>query len=625
MASPTDVKLRIIAENLARAALQEAKKDVQGVGQAAGTSAAPFANLVRYFDQGNRTGQLFRNALQQLSFQASNIPGPVGKAGSAILGLGISGGPILIATAALGAFALAWKKAEEAGERAAKNAESAGERLRRVFASTLQGGNTEEFGERLDLFRQRLAEARKEQQDLAAAPLAEQRFRQEVTPQGLTVSVPLNNPQQERAEQLAAVATKVNQAQALVAQAEEKAREAADKATASLERQANVLEASIGIRGRAIATGQNESQVLVDIAAATARVQAATMGLDQTRTDALVSANVRLERLRQESQLLSETSALGRQGDALAAVVAIRERAIATGQDEAATLGAIAEATARVTAEALAGDETQTAALVARARRLEQLREENRVLEAQRDLLQDLAQIEADVVDFTLPREVTDRLSGATHVIGGEFFQQELAKIKIPTLNDLLGQERIRQADLDVTKLEKRGSEAAFTLFDSPDFQASLRELGAEIDKVTERFDDAGQKLPRQARVAAESLQFLSLIKQGGAGNIIGGAGGVLQSLGALKGLGQLTPVGIGLTALGGLTSLFGNSNREAERRHREEMEELRRIRENTTQRDQPANTDVHIYLDGEDVTDRVMYNIARAARTRGTPSLPPR
>src|SRR6185369_15390188 len=209
MANPQDVKRRIIAENLARAALQEAKKDVQGVGQAAGTAAPPFANLVRYFDQGNRTGSLMRNALQQLSFHAAEIPGPIGKAGSAILGLGVSGGPILIATAALGVFALAWKKADEAGQLAASNAESAGERIRKVFASALQGGNTEEFGQRLTLFRQRLETARNELRQLEAAPLAQQLFRHEVTPQGLTVSVPINNPVQERADQLAAAGSKV--------------------------------------------------------------------------------------------------------------------------------------------------------------------------------------------------------------------------------------------------------------------------------------------------------------------------------------------------------------------------------------------------------------------------------
>src|SRR5438874_11163229 len=110
MGNPQDIKLRIVAENLARAALQEAGRDVKGVGQAAGGAVQPFDKLLRSFTTGSSSATVFHRALEQLSFQAAGIPGPVGRAATAIGTLGVGGGPILIATAALGIFALAWKK-----------------------------------------------------------------------------------------------------------------------------------------------------------------------------------------------------------------------------------------------------------------------------------------------------------------------------------------------------------------------------------------------------------------------------------------------------------------------------------------------------------------------------------
>jgi hypothetical protein len=143
---------------------------VQGLG-AAGTKAgeetkASFGKMVLeqgrllFSTQETRQGvNMFEHALRTLSFQAAGVPGPVGKAASAIGILGLGSGPVLLATAALGAFGLAFKHASDEAELAAHNAESAGERIRKVFASALSK-DVEEAGERLKLFRTRLAEAR---------------------------------------------------------------------------------------------------------------------------------------------------------------------------------------------------------------------------------------------------------------------------------------------------------------------------------------------------------------------------------------------------------------------------------------------------------------------------------
>jgi len=479
MASPSDVKLRIIAENLARAALQEAKKDVQGVGGAAGTAVVPFDKFVRSFTTGSHSANLMRNALQQLSFHAAEIPGPVGKAGSAILGLGISGGPILIATAALGLFALAWKKADEAATLAADNAVSAGERMRKVFASALQGGNVAEFGERIDLFRKRLGEAREDLRQLETSPLAEQRFRNQVTPQGLTVSVPLNNPVQERADQIATASSKVNQAQALVAQAEKEATDAAEKATAALERQGDVLAATVGIRQRAIDTGEEENNVLLKIAAATAHVQAETMGLDAAHTAALVNANVRLERLRQENQLL----------------------------------------------------------------------------EAQRDLLQELAQIQSDINAF----------------MAQPFTAQNLQAIKIPTLQDLLAQEGNRQASITVAGLEKQAGEFAFANF-TPEFFDNVQAGVNDALAQTPGFKNGGMIM------AAAFVTAVGQAARGGTAGAFGAGGSILTAASQLPQFASMSwmgPAGFALSAVSTLINVFDNS---AERRHKEQLAELKKL-----------------------------------------------
>ena len=127
------------------------------------------------------------------------------------------------------------------------------------------------------------------------------------------------------------------------------------------------------------------------------------------------------------------------------------------------------------------------------------------------------------------------------------------------------------------------------------------------------------------AAVAAATVAMLGALQVGGVGGSLAGLGGLATALSGAKGLGALNPVGIGLTALGGVFSLFDHSQ---DRRQREMMEELRRIRENTDRRDQPDKTSVTILLNGKEVTgailDDVIYGIRRAERRNAVPVLPP-
>jgi hypothetical protein len=59
---------------------------------------------------------VLNNALQQLTFQAAGIPGPLGKAASAIGVLGLGTGPVMLAVAAIGALAVVFDRAAKAAE-----------------------------------------------------------------------------------------------------------------------------------------------------------------------------------------------------------------------------------------------------------------------------------------------------------------------------------------------------------------------------------------------------------------------------------------------------------------------------------------------------------------------------
>jgi hypothetical protein len=121
------------------------------------------------------------------------------------------------------------------------------------------------------------------------------------------------------------------------------------------------------------------------------------------------------------------------------------------------------------------------------------------------------------------------------------------------------------------------------------------------------------------ARLAAESVALLGALHGGSAGGSISALGGILGSISAIPG-----PVGPILTGLGGVFSLFDHS---AERRHREEMDKLTRIIQNTDKRGQPDHTSVTIMLNGKEVSgalvDDVIYQINRMSRRDATPRLP--
>ncbi len=129
------------------------------------------------------------------------------------------------------------------------------------------------------------------------------------------------------------------------------------------------------------------------------------------------------------------------------------------------------------------------------------------------------------------------------------------------------------------------------------------------------------------ARLAAEAVALLGALKQGGVAGILGGLGGIASDLGGIKGagLGALGPIGIGLSVASGLFGMFDHS---AERRHRESLAELTRIRQNTDKRGQPDHISVTVLVNGKEVTGAilqdVMYGIRRAERTNAVPVLPP-
>ncbi len=130
---------------------------------------------------------------------------------------------------------------------------------------------------------------------------------------------------------------------------------------------------------------------------------------------------------------------------------------------------------------------------------------------------------------------------------------------------------------------------------------------------------------PDPTRLAAEAVALLGALKQGGAAGILGAGGAIASDLSGLKGLKGFGPIGIGLTVASGFFSLFDHS---AERRHREEMAVLTRIRENTDKRGEPGHIAVTVLVNGKEVSAEilqdVMYGIRRAERTNAVPILPP-
>lgn len=199
---------------------------------------------------------------------------------------------------------------------------------------------------------------------------------------------------------------------------------------------------------------------------------------------------------------------------------------------------------------------------------------------------------------------INDEVAQAIRTI--PFFQETIAGIHVPTLGEIQEQERGRQVELAATK--KAVDQISFNL------------IGAGHGFATPAVGPArkpGEKLDAAA-IAAASLGTLGAVSQGGAGGILTAGGGLLTSLG-------LGVPGIVATTVGGLFNLFDHSQ---ERRWRAEMDELRRIRENTDKRGQPDHINVQVFVNGKEVSGAilqdVMYGIRRAERRNAVPVLPP-
>lgn len=132
------------------------------------------------------------------------------------------------------------------------------------------------------------------------------------------------------------------------------------------------------------------------------------------------------------------------------------------------------------------------------------------------------------------------------------------------------------------------------------------------------------------AILAAGFFQAITAFKSGGAGGAFGGLGALATAGSNVQGVGvglgkALSTVGFIGSALGGLFSLFDHS---AERRQREQMAELTRIRQNTDKRGQPDHISVTVLLNGKEVSAEILgdvvYGIRRLERTNAVPVLPP-
>jgi hypothetical protein len=170
MPNTPEARLKIVAENLARAALSELKRDVEGAGTAASGASLGFGKMV--FAHGNliassagarRGVNLIENALQTLTAQAIGVPGPVGKIAQ---GFGLLGAGSLVVTGAVagaGVLALAYRTLTQDARAAAEAADqltdslkkqSTGAQLREISASLTRAHEEIERGPKIfGLFR----------------------------------------------------------------------------------------------------------------------------------------------------------------------------------------------------------------------------------------------------------------------------------------------------------------------------------------------------------------------------------------------------------------------------------------------------------------------------------------
>jgi hypothetical protein len=298
-------------ENTAVPGLKRTGEEIARVAAGATGGLSPIQKLSKAMvlaegREGSLVLRELRGAVTGLGAEALGASGPLGRLGVTLAEFGIGGGVGLAAVAGIAAIGYAWKKSDEAAQLAADNAVAVTERLKRVFASVMkEHGDDPAAG--LNLLRRAADDAKAALTALAAAPLPEQRFRREFSAAtGATVSVPINNPVQQRADEIAAADDKARIAQQALNDATKAANDAGDKATDVLKRQGNAMEATNAIRAQAIVSGQNESDMLVDLAGATARETAAVMGLDDKHTAALVTQTRRIERIKLETQALEE-------------------------------------------------------------------------------------------------------------------------------------------------------------------------------------------------------------------------------------------------------------------------------------------------------------------------------
>lgn len=154
----------------------------------------------------------------------------------------------------------------------------------------------------------------------------------------------------------------------------------------------------------------------------------------------------------------------------------------------------------------------------------------------------------------------------------------------------------------------------------------AMRGVGGETAPGAFRAELKGFSVELAAQIAGALGQALVAIQAGGVGGALAGGGAILGGLSGIQGLGGLGPFGLVASALGGVFSLFDNSE---DRRHRQLMEETRRIRQNTEARGEPRNISLTLLLNGREVSAAVVedliYEVGRMERRDATPRLPPR
>lgn len=438
MPGTPEARLKIVAENLARAALAELKRDVGETGTAAGGASVGFGRMV--FQHGQliaSTGtarhglNILENGLRTLAFSAAGVPGPVGKI---VSGFGLLGAGSLVVTglvAGVGAAALGYR--------------------------------------------------------------------------------------------------------VLTRDARE-ASEAADKLTDSLKKQTT--------GGQLRAIGANLTEAGAGVASAQSKVAAG-------------------------GGTIWEWIAMIRQGaledageKAVAAVMAVRDARATSHADlakqlehEADLVGTTAAEAARLKAGWLGLTDAETANYVAAATRLERRKEENRVLEAQKDLLQEIGAISREVSTF------------------GAFAGPDLAGLKLP---DIFAEESARQSSLQISKIQEQGGQFGFGLD-----QNFFDQVQADVDAATGSFEKASAGAKDLGSVIVQSFfQATQAIATGTPAGILGGAGAILGGVSHLEGLSKATAGGLGIaglvaSGLGSVISLFDRHDAERERREAERHREL--------------------------------------------------